>query len=187
MAVWKGAHVMADSIAILNYFRRSKVRKELRAWKRKLLWAERRRDRLQNELDNRKNWRALYEELVGTLNNVPRFCALKHPEKYNISTKYPLRKFELIAPVHLCIDTPNPRVSHFHQQNLYYTEVLVEEYEVNDCVHFELITSDARYCYQYSKRGIQIQSQATILGQVAKMLTRAWYDAIHKEDKANGR
>lgn len=168
---------MRTSIDILNYFKRSAIRKKLRQQKREIYNLHVQIQDLKCEFERQKDWHILYSELIERLQNVPKYCALKEPKKMRAA--YPLERFATYE-MNLSLPSQNPVLQQSHTENLYYAEALIFDHLVGDLIHFELDTSEGRFCYQYSKKGLAIQPFKMILKEVTYMLTRAWYDTLHR-------
>lgn len=154
---------MRTSIDILNYFRRKKQQKKYRKGIAKL---EQQIHNLEQE-----PYKDMYNDLIDVLNNVNKYCALRPTAK--VQASHPLQRIGTYN-----IDSIPRRVM-YHYENMYYAEILVRNYDTEDCIHFELNTGDSRYRYQYSKKGLALQPVARILKQVTQMMTSAWYNKIH--------
>jgi hypothetical protein len=170
---------MRTSIDMLNYFRRRKQRKEIVELKAIIEDARserdamrRERDIARHELDSQKPFRKMYDDLLFVLENVDRYCALKPTTK--IQARYPLQRLD----VNNFYNDIN-KMSGYHYANLYTAEILIHDYEVEECIHFELDTGDGVYRYQYSKKGLAIQTPARILTEVTRMMVSAWIKEIH--------
>lgn len=165
---------MRTSIDILNYFKR---RRQTRKYKRTLNNLLQQVHDLQCELQRKKDWHTLYSELIERLQNVPKYCALKEPEK--MQAAYPLERFATYE-MNMLLPSQNPILQQSHVENLYNAEALIYDYLIEDLIHFELDTSEGRFGYQYSKKGLAIQPFKMILKEVTYLLTQAWYDTIHR-------
>ena len=172
---------MRTSIDILNYFRRRKQRKEIAKLKAIIEDArserdamQRERDIIRHELDTQKSYKNMYNDLISVLENVDRYCALRPMTKMH--APYPLRRFDVgDIPMGFGI------MRDYHCINLYTAEILIQDYKVEECIHFELDTGDGDgvYRYQYSKKGLAVQTPARILEKVTQMMASAWLKKIH--------
>lgn len=171
---------MRTSIDIVNYFKRSARRKELRRQIRVFdtqigFYCNQIND-LQHEVRCQKDWHTLYSELIERLQNVPKYCALKDPKQ--ITVAYPLERF-VTFEMTTCVPSRNPVLQQSHAENMYYAEMIIHDYIVNDLIHFRIKTAEGVYAYQYSKKGVAIQPFKTILKEVTWLIARAWYDKLH--------
>ena len=164
---------MRTSIDILNYFRRSTKRKELRRHQKVF---NQQINTLLRELKRQKDWQTMYAQLIERLQNVPKYCALKDPEQ--IKVDYPLERFATFE-MNVCTPSENPVLQHSHAENMYYAEAIIHDYATEALIHFGINTAEGMYAYQYTKQGIAIQPIKMILKEVAWMLTRAWFNRLH--------
>lgn len=171
---------MRTSIDILNYFRRSKQRKEIAKLKRELKKAQKGNTYfemkyiiLKRKLEAQKPYKEMYNDLVGVLDNISEYCVLRPTTK--VRAPHPLQR---IAISNYNLNNMD-RMFQYHYTNLDTAEILIRDYMVEECIHFELDTGDGQYRYQYSKKSLALQPIKRILKEVTQMMASAWYNKIH--------
>ena len=173
---------MRNQNDIMNYFRRSAERKKARLHKKKadqkLRAATCSIAEMKHEMQRNTDWHFLYSELITRLQKVPEYCAVRNPKTIRIN--YPLERF-VTSDFRIRLPSKMPVLQHSHAVNMYYAEALVEDFIMEECIHFRMETAEGMLGYQYSKKGIAIQSFTQILKEVTWMLTYAWFKKIHKE------
>lgn len=127
---------------------------------------------LEREVNAQKPYRAMYNDLIGVLENVGKYCAVRPAVK--IQSRYPLNRFEIFTSIY-----DRSKIFTSHYENLYTAKILIHDYAVEECIHFELDTGEDRYRYQYSKKGLAIQTYARVLKEVTQMMTYTWFKKIH--------
>ena len=152
---------------------RTSIRKELRRHQKVF---NQQINTLLRELKRQKDWQTMYAQLIERLQNVPKYCALKDPER--IAVNYPLERFATFE-MNTGIPSENLVLQHSHAENMYYAEAIIHDYATEALIHFEINTTEGRFHYQYSKKGIAVQPIKMILKEVAWMLAHAWFDRLH--------
>lgn len=168
---------MRRPIDILNYFSRSLRRKIIRE-QDKVIQLQRIKI---HALQTNKDWQKMYGRLIEVLQNVPKYCALREPEK--MVAPYPLERFEMGQYMPLTLPLDNPAIQYSHSENMYNAKCIILDYVIEDLIHFEIDTAEGRFYYQYSKQGLMIQPLRQIQERVVRMLSFAWYKRIHEKEK----
>lgn len=168
---------MRTSVDIVNYFKRRKQKQKYKRTLNNLLWQI---NDLRYELQRKKEWQIMYSDLIKQLENVSKYCALKDSKEIKVS--YPLEHFATFETA-VCMPSGNPILQELHAENIYYAKVIVNDYIIEDLIHFRIETAEGKYAYQYSKKGITIQPFNKIMKEVAWLLAHAWFDRIHPRKK----
>lgn len=167
-----------NGIKILNYFSRSRKRKQHRKEIQDLQSTIR---YLLYQIKVQENWRSMYNDLIERLENVPKECALKDPTIRH--HPYILHQFAIQDYSPFSLPLNDASVMHMHTENVFNATMIIEDYYTSDCIHFELETQEGILHYQYSRKGLAIQPLKQIIKRVTRLMANAWYRKLHKGEK----